>query len=141
MEPACTTIEEFIKARLDALLAFPEYWGGAEAFELQALLLLELRQFLRAPLPERESLRTQTDLYSSFLRAGHPGVGSGPLSAAGHDAGTIASCIQRFRAIASASHSSTPTPPPIAPLALGVDVVVSPQTPTMPRTSDEPASI
>ncbi len=130
-------IEEFIDGRLDAMLAHPEHWGDAEAFEMQVLLLLELRQFLRAPASPSQSLRMQTDLYSDFIRARYPEVGPRPLSAAGYEASSIAHCMEQFR-----TFSSTPAPaepPPAAPDGLGLDVDVSQDNTTMPRAQKEAA--
>lgn len=133
-------IEEFIDGRLDAMLAHPEYWGEAEAFEMQVLLLLELRQFLKTPATPSQSLRIQTDLYSEFIRTRHPEVGPRPLSAAGYDANSIANCMEHFRAFSSASNTPSPAePPPPAPNGLGVDVDVSQDNTTMPRAQNEAA--
>lgn len=133
-------IEEFIDGRLDAMLAHPEHWGDAEAFEMQVLLLLELRQFLRAPASPSQSLRMQTDLYSDFLRARYPEVGPRPLSAAGYEASSIAHCMEQFRTFSSGSSTPAPAePPPAAPDGLGLDVDVSQDNTTMPRAQKEAA--
>lgn len=101
-------ILEFIDARLDAMLAHPLAWGGAESFELQVLLLLELRFFLDDP----AAPRSLTAAYSEFLRASRPDLGARPLSAATEDCEDIAKMLARFRAeLARGARSAAKEPP------------------------------
>lgn len=129
-------VAEFLDARLDAMLAHPLNWGGAEAFELQVLLLLELRQFLRRPSAPAPSLRTHLDAYSSFLRGRWPDLGPRPLSAISDDVEVIAQGLDEFRATQDRSGSTTLSgPAPSAPEQLGTDVAVTPDTSTKPRVA------
>lgn len=129
-------VAEFIDARLDAMLAHPLNWGGAEAFELQVLLLLELRQFLRQPLPPSKSLRTHLDGYSSFIRERRPDMGPQPLSAVTDDIEAIARELDDFRAaLAVSTESAPPVATPSAPDSLGLDVEVTSEAPTKPRAA------
>jgi hypothetical protein len=129
-------IAEFIDARLDEMLSHPLNWGGAEAFELQVLLLLELRQFLRGGSAPSPSLRTHLDAYSSFLRMRFPALGPRPLSAVSSDAEEIARHLEEFRASLSVPGEgpSVASAPP-APDSLGIDVEVTAEEPTKPRAA------
>jgi len=93
---------EFVNGRLDAMLTHPLNWGGAEAFELQVLLLLELREFLRNP----NSPSSHLERYSAFLRASHSDLGPRPLSAVSDDIETIAQLLGQFRESLDSSHPS-----------------------------------
>ena len=129
-------IIEFIESRLDAMLSHPLNWGGAEAYELQVLLLLELRQFARTPATTPSiSLRLHLDAYSKFLRLSRPELGPRPLSAVSDDVESIAQRMQEF----SASLTPTTIPStidfPAAPETLGEDVEVVAYQPTKPRAA------
>jgi hypothetical protein len=136
-----TTIPDFIEERLDSMLANPEFWGDAEAFELQVILLLEIRTALRTPRTPAESLRWILDQYYSFLRARRPDAPPQPLSAVvGEDFGLIAGHLQGFREHLSriatdAEAGSESEDPPSAPPDLGVDVAVDVQHSRMPRAA------
>lgn len=90
-------IDEFIEERLDVMLLHPEFWGSAEAFELQVLLLLEMQGYLRAPVPLQDSLRRLLDTYHAFVRSVRPGSPPCPLSAQGEAVVSIASMLMVFR--------------------------------------------
>ena len=122
------TILNFIDERLDLMLAHPQSWGGAEAFELQVLLLLELRQVVRADVEvsTQSSLRLLLDEYSAFLRPLFPELGPRPLSSELDDPSAIATPLGQFRE--SLAHEPSIArvlpPPPPAPTDLGLDVLV-----------------
>lgn len=135
------TISDFIDQRLDSMLANPEFWGNAEAFELQVILLLEMKAALHAPRASQESLRWILDEYHAFLRARRPGAPPQPLSAVvGEDFGLIAGYLQGFR-----EHLRSVAGPgdvngededvPSAPPVLGVDVAVGVEHSRMPRAA------
>ncbi len=137
-----TNLSDFVDQRLDSMLANPEYWGNAESFELQVILLLEIKTALHAPRAPQESLRWILDQYYSFLRAGRPDSPPQPLSAVvGEDFGLIASCLQGFRehlraaATAAAEGPGESEDVPSAPPVLGVDVAVDIEHPQMPRAA------
>lgn len=136
-----TTISDFIDQRLDAMLASPEFWGDAEAFELQVILLLELKTALRAPRPPSESLRWILDEYYRFLRARRPDSPPQPLSAVvGEDFDLIAGLLQGFREhlgamAARAETAGEDEDVPSAPLQLGTDVAVGVEPSRMPRAA------
>lgn len=124
------TITSFIDERLDLMLAHPEHWGGAEAFESQVLLLLELREVVDAEteISSQSSLRQLLDGYVAFLRPLFPDLGPRPLSTIVNDLVPIATALGQFRAFL-AEHTRQPNvgdaeSPPPAPLDLGSDVVV-----------------
>lgn len=83
------------EARIDAMLAHPHYWGGAEAYELQLLLAMEFA----------EERNVQQD-YSVFLAGTRPEVGARPLSAVTSDLEEIASAMRDFRGWLAARKSS-----------------------------------
>lgn len=129
-------IAEFIDSRLDAMLSHPLNWGGPEAFELQVLLLLELRQFLRTPSAPSPSLRTHLDTYTGFIRTRRPELGARPLSSVIGDAELIAQYLEEFRASLDVSRQSpSAASAPSAPENLGTDVEVTADEPTMPRAA------
>lgn len=129
-------IAEFIDARLDAMLSHPLNWGGAEAFELQVLLLLELRQFLHSPSEPSSSLRAHLDQYTHFLRARRPDLGARPLSVVSDDHELIAQHLEAFRLAIRSVPATTPASEPLpAPESLGTDVEVTPDEPTLPRVA------
>lgn len=94
------TITNFIDERLDLMLAHPEHWGGAEAFESQVLLLLELQEVVRAntDVSSQNSLRQLLDGYVAFLRPLFPDLGPRPLSSVLNDQFVIATALEQFRA-------------------------------------------
>jgi hypothetical protein len=130
-------LSEFVEQRLEDMLSHPEHWGGAEAYELQALLLLELRLLLSHQTSEAESLRTINDLYSAFVASEYPEVGARPLSATTSDFGQIARALRRFRdtLVHSASFSSAQRGPSnaVTRRGLGLDVEVFKDSTMMPR--------
>jgi hypothetical protein len=84
-------LEEMLRLspNLDGHFSGP--WGSCEAYELQVLLLLELRFFPG----HREKL---TELYVAFLSPLYPDLGSRPLSALQRvDLGRIARILTAFR--------------------------------------------
>lgn len=134
-----TTLLDFIDQRLDSMLQHPRFWGDAESFELQAILLLELQAAFHAPRPPQESLRWILDQYYCFLRTLRPDYPPRPLSAVvGEDFDTIARCLQGFR---DHLRGATPEPRgegeavPSAPPTLGVDVTVDVVHSRMPRAA------
>lgn len=87
---------ELIDQRLDAMLMHaPEYWGSAEAYELQVLLLLELRYG-----PHEQAFFMQG--YSTFLQERRPEVGCRSLAAVESNVGVIAETLHEFRSELSA---------------------------------------
>lgn len=127
-------LAEFIDARLEAMLSHPHTWGGPEAFELQVLLLLELRQFIRNSVTPSASLRNHLDAYSGFLRARHPELGPRPMSAVCEDVEAIAQQLDEFRKLLDVPSVAAPiVRAPSAPENLGTDVEVTTATPTKPR--------
>lgn len=133
-------IADYIEQRLDQMLARPLNWGGAEAFELQVLLLLELRDVLRAASVGSVSLRAHLDRYTTFLRTRRSDLGPRPLSAVTDDLELIARLLEEFRTLdGSLQHVRTSADPendvPSAPTNLGLDVSVDPIDPTMPRAA------
>lgn len=128
-------IDEFINARLDVMLAHPLRWGGAEAFELQVLLLLELQRLLRDPASRHQGPREHVAEYTAFLQTAWEDLGPRPLSAVTSDLGEIARELSRFRAATSEPDVASPDgPAPSAPEDLGRDVVVGPDS-SMPRAA------
>jgi hypothetical protein len=78
------------------LLGRPAMWGGPEAFELQALLLLDLLY------PDSETI---VQRFLVFLAPRHgSSVGCRPLSAATRDYDLLARELQAFRAHLAAMH-------------------------------------
>lgn len=123
-------IASFIDERLDLMLAHPEHWGDAEAFESQILLLLEIQEVMRAEtdVSSQTSLRQLLDGYVAFLRPLFPDLGPRPLSSVVEDQRVIASALEQFRARLGVrdrqrSPGNSEAPPP-APVELGSDVVV-----------------
>ena len=136
------SISNFVEERLDLMLAHPENWGSAESFELQVLLLLEIRKALDSPvqLSGQHSLRQLLDVYAGFLRPKFPDLGPRPLSALiPEDLSAIAVALQQFREALSAagdgeaSAVDVSSSPPPAPERLGDDVRVDAVTAGMPR--------
>ena len=128
------TIATFVDERLDAMLARPKYWGSAEAFETQVLLLLEMREHLTSGLVGQQSLRAFQDRYNAFMRRHVPELGTRPLFAVVTDVTRIAALLQQFRA---EPLEATPVEPmPIAPQSLGADIDVHGGFALMPRGSE-----
>ena len=67
-------IDNFLKVRLDEMFHTPKMWGGLEALELQALLILELR--LRVNVISKNIM----DEYVRFLPTVLPKIGNNPAS-------------------------------------------------------------
>ena len=65
-------ISDFIEERLDLMLAHPKNWGTAEAYELQVLLLLEMRLHVDSAHENIDSLRAIQDQYVEFLTSAFP---------------------------------------------------------------------
>ena len=132
-------ISDFIEERLDLMLAHPKNWGTAEAYELQVLLLLELRLYVDSSYESINSLRIIQDQYSEFLTSGFPNLGPRPLSAITEDTATIARSLDAFRQSISVTchnfaHAEPEPTSPMAPQELGSDVdVKSGSIATMPR--------
>jgi hypothetical protein len=74
--------------RISAMLDRPAIWGGPEAYELQLLLLIEIRYSLR-----RNDLQTA---YAKFLSEVYPLAGARPASATTNDLTFIASLLKQF---------------------------------------------
>lgn len=83
--------------RLDAMLNLrPKLWGSAEAYELQVLLLLELR-FTGILHPDAQNSSAMNERYSSFLRRSFTEACCRPLSAITDDFNLIARLLSAFR--------------------------------------------
>lgn len=135
------TLSYFIDQRLDSMLANPEYWGNAEAFELQVILLLEIKAVMSVPRTSQKSLRWILDEYYGFLCARRPDSPPRPLSAVvGEDFDLIARHLQSFRDQLSAASSLSQIRAalesiPSAPAVLGFDVAVGVEHSQMPRAA------
>lgn len=82
--------------RLDIMLHLrPELWGSPEAYELQVLLLLELR-FVSS------NASGITERYSAFLRPSFPNIGCGMLSSLTDDFSVLSETLSAFRSILAA---------------------------------------
>jgi hypothetical protein len=88
-------IESFIETRIEMMLEHPRNWGGPEAFELQVLLLLEIRHSLR--LQRVRNMQNFLGDYSDFLRPRFPKVGNRPMSAICNDFESIAGALRGFQ--------------------------------------------
>ncbi len=90
-------IDDFIRTRLDQMLAYPENWGGPEAYEFQVLLLIEIEMLLANKLVEPDSLRLIFDRYSMFLQKELPTLGVRPLSTVIDDFKKLSEYLTHFR--------------------------------------------
>jgi hypothetical protein len=91
--------ERRLDARLDVMLTgpCPESWGGVEAFELQVLLLLELR-FAKTVGFEPNTAWLLQERYSAFRRSSFPAYGGNlPLSEMTSDHGFVCKVLCAFR--------------------------------------------
>ena len=79
------------------MLAHPDYWGSAEAYELQVLLLLEMELMVLGEVSDRESLQRLQERYAIFLSASHPDIGARPLSAITSETREIGKALREFR--------------------------------------------
>jgi hypothetical protein len=86
----------YLDARLDGMLARPRAWGSPEAFELQVLLLLEVRQVVVREAQRTGAVRDRE--YVQFLAERLPEHGCRALSATFSDHETIAEHLRAFRA-------------------------------------------
>jgi hypothetical protein len=86
-----------LDGRLDAMLNIrPKLWGSPEAYELQVLLLLELR-FAGVLHPHAQNTRAINERYSTFLRRSFTEAGCRPLSSITDDFILIAQTLSAFR--------------------------------------------
>ena len=69
----------WVDNRLDEMLRAPRMWGSREAVELQALLLLEFKTFVRHPSFGTQDPRRVLDAYLVYLRDRFPTVPGAPL--------------------------------------------------------------
>jgi hypothetical protein len=69
----------WIDQRLDDMLQAPRMWGSRESVELQSLLLVELKAFVRHPSHSAEKPRYAVDAYLNFLRQHFPSRPNLPL--------------------------------------------------------------
>lgn len=84
---------EFVERRLKEMFIRPGRWGGAEAFEMQVLLLLEIRYVMKSPGDNRNFV----ELYSGFLQRESANAGCRAMSASNKDVRQIAQVMKRFR--------------------------------------------
>jgi hypothetical protein len=123
-------LPKFIAQRLEQMLSHPDCWGGPEAYELQALLLLEMHVASFRLAAEDESLRTLNELYAAFLRDEYPALGARPLSAITDDYAAIAQALRRFRdSLVHGVHSAE------SRRALGHDIQLPKNSTVMPRVN------
>jgi hypothetical protein len=75
-----TDMIDVLEERLDAILARPSMWGGAEAVELQILLLLELRMFAAMPALRLRAPDVVMKLHSELVQQRFPDAGPRTLA-------------------------------------------------------------
>ncbi len=127
---------DFVDERLDRMLERPKNWGAAEAFELQVLLLLEVRRNLEGGPGGQASLIAIHDDYAAFLKAQFPELGPRPLCSITPDVEVIADALKGFRAsLTTREAKALPGGIPLAPESLGIDVDVRERIATMPRAA------
>lgn len=99
------TPRAFANQRLDAILARPGMWGGPEAIELQALLMLEL--LVNDALPDHDPHEWIRDRYLAYIRAA---VSGGPWLLSGHalDVDSLVAHLVQFRALVSSELTGPP---------------------------------
>jgi hypothetical protein len=126
-----TDFVDVLDERLDAMLARPGMWGGAEAVELQVLLLLELRIVAMRPAFRNRAMELLKGQYSSFLQRRFPDAGPRMLSALAADPHELASLLEQLRTEVLDSVAAIDgemlvgTTPIAAPPSLGEDVVIA----------------
>jgi len=69
----------WLDRRMDEMLSAPRMWGSDESIELQILLLLELKSFVRHPSSLNNDPRRVIDAYLGFLRDRFPSRPNMPL--------------------------------------------------------------
>ncbi|MBI5515624.1 MAG: hypothetical protein HY909_17720 [Deltaproteobacteria bacterium] len=96
-------LERWIDETLDGITRAPMMYGGPEAIELQALLLLQLRAFVAHPNAVVPEARGVFDAWAGEVRRRHPGHGPvllhAVLAAGGHDEAEQAAELARQLAV------------------------------------------
>lgn len=101
-----TTIE-FVNERLDAMLARPKMWGGAEAIELQVILLLEF--LAKDALPDQDPNEWIMRRYLPFIRKALSS--NAPWLLSGHFSSDVDSLVKQlaaFRALVTRELDRSP---------------------------------
>jgi hypothetical protein len=131
-------LTRFLARRFEEMLVHPDCWGSAEAYELQALLLLEMQLVSSRVASEDESLLTLNERYAAFLHAEYPDLGVRPLSAITGDYVAIADSLRKFRdSLVQRVDAGmvSPRPPSEARRHLGRDVQLAKNSTVMPRVN------